>query len=297
MKKFFPSLIKHNKIFCDNAGGTQIPYQVINKCNNFLKYNYLQPGTSNKLSNNLLKDIKDIYKTTNIILNNKNGKIYFASSTSQLTYNLANSLEDYISQNKDNEIILNNFNHEACLTPFERICNKNNLKVNYWSLDNLNINYKNLFEKINKNTCLVVLPHASNILGNIIDIKYICEEIKKINNDILIIADGVAYMPHNIIDVNNYNIDFYLVSFYKFYGLRISALYCKENIEKIIKNQNHYFLENDDNKKLDIGGINYETAYSIIGIKDYLLDLNDKKEFTRDIFCNIMQKSMNYEKL
>ena len=31
MKRFFPALNKYNKyIFCDNAGGTQIPEQVIN---------------------------------------------------------------------------------------------------------------------------------------------------------------------------------------------------------------------------------------------------------------------------
>ncbi len=295
MKKFFPSLISSNKIFCDNAGGTQVPYQVINKCTNFLKYNYLQPGITNKLSSNLLKDIQEIYKTTSIILNNKNGKIFFSSSCSQLAYNLANSLEDHINQNNNNEIILNDFNHEACLTPFERICKKNNLKIHYWSLDNLNINYKNLLNKVNNNTSLVVLPHASNILGNIIDINYICKEIKKINNKTLIVADGVAYMPHDIIDVDNYDIDFYLVSFYKFYGLRISAVYCKKNTEKLLKNQNHYFLDNDDNKKLDIGGINYETAYSILGIKEYLLDINSKKEFTRDYFCNTMQKLKEVE--
>ena len=59
----------------------------------------------------------------NIILNNKEGKIFFGSSTSQLCYNLANSLEEHISVNKNSEIILNDFNHEACLTPFERIGN------------------------------------------------------------------------------------------------------------------------------------------------------------------------------
>jgi len=295
MKKFFPSLNKYNYIFCENAGGSQIPYQVINKSVNFLKNNYLQPSLTNKLSKKLQNDVDEIYKTTNIILNNKEGKIFFASSTSQLSYNLANSLEEHLSLNKNNEIILNDFNHEACLTPFERIANKNNLKIKFWKLDNFNINYNNLFKNINNNTSLIVLPHASNILGNQIDLKYITNKIKNINPNTLVLADGVANMPHDIIDVEDYNIDFYLVSFYKFCGMRISTLYCKKDNEKLLKNQNHYFLEDNVNKKLDLGGINFETAYSILGLKDYLLDIDNNKQFTREIYCNIMTKLINYE--
>lgn len=295
MKKFFPSLSRYNYIFCENAGGTQIPYQVINRCTNFLKTNYLQPGFTNVLSKKLQNDINEINKITNIILNNKEGKIFFGSSTSQLCYNLANSLEPHISVNKNSEIIINDFNHEACLTPFERIGNRNNLKIKYWKLDNFIIDYKSLFKNINNNTSLVVLPHASNILGNQIDLKYITNEIKKINPNTLVLADGVANMPHDIIDVDDYNIDFYLVSFYKFCGLRISTLYCKKGNEKLLKNQNHYFLEDNVYKKLDLGGMNFETAYSILGLKDYLLDIDNNKEFTREIFCKTMTKLINYE--
>ena len=95
-------------------------------------------------------------------------------------------------------------------------------------IDNKNkiyINYNNLFEKINKNTKLLVIPHASNVLGNVLDLKYIIKNIKTINPEIKILVDGVAYVPHCSVDVNDYGVDFYVVSFYKFCGLRISALY------------------------------------------------------------------------
>lgn len=296
MKRFFPSLNSYNYIFCENAGGTQIPYHVVNRCNSVLKFNYIQPGNSNLLSKKLSKDIDDIHKTTNIILNNKNGNIVFASSTSQLCYNLANSLDKYISENKNGEIVLNDFNHESCISPFERIAKKHNIKINYWKLEDLNINYRNLFTLINDNTKIVVLPHASNILGNKIDLKYVISEIKKINEKTLILADGVAFMPHDIVDVDYYDIDFYLVSFYKFCGMRISVLYYKKDIEYLIENQNHYFLQTTS-KKLQIGGINFDTAYSILGIKDYLLDIdNNENEFSREIFCKIMKRFKNYEK-
>ena len=59
------------------------------------------------------------------------------------------------------------------------------------------------------NTSLVVLPHISNVLGNILDIKYLNEECKKINRNVKILVDGVAFLPHKLIDVNNLGIDYY----------------------------------------------------------------------------------------
>ena len=46
MKKFFPSLLNNkNFIFCENAGGSQIPNQVTKQVNKFLENYYIQPGS------------------------------------------------------------------------------------------------------------------------------------------------------------------------------------------------------------------------------------------------------------
>ena len=173
MKKFFPALNKYkNLIFCENAGGSQIPEQVLNSVSNFIENYYVQPGANNYLSKKHSKNLNEINNITNTILNNVNGNIIYGNSCSQLMYNLSHSLEEYLKV-KNGNIVLTNFNHEACITPFERIANKNNLIIKWWSLDSCNenkytINYDTLFESIDQNTSLVVLPHVSNILGNIL---------------------------------------------------------------------------------------------------------------------------------
>ncbi len=302
MQKYFPALVKYkNFIFCENAGGSQVPVQVCKKINNFIESNYIQPGVNNLLSKKLTNDLNEINNITNTILNNKNGNIIYGSSTSQLVYNLANGLENYLINNKENEIILNNFNHESCISPFERIANKNNLKINWWNLNNFEINYNDILNKVNKNTKLVVLPHSSNILGNTFNIKFINNEIKKINPNTLTLVDGVATLAHNLIDVNDLDIDFYLISFYKFCGMRISVLYSKDKNLNQVENQNHYFLEKNSNQKLEIGGFNYENAISIIGLKDYLIDYyyyyyNSKiNKLNRKDFCKIMNNIKSTE--
>jgi selenocysteine lyase/cysteine desulfurase len=244
MKKFFPSLLNNkNFIFCENAGGSQIPNQVTKQVNKFLENYYIQPGSNNLLSNNLTNDLKEINDITNIILNNKKGKIIYGNSCSQLSFNLANGLKENLCDKNENNLIITDFNHEACVSPFERIFQEKNLNIKRQSLNNFSLNYDNIIEKVDNNTKLVILPHASNILGNILNIKYLNKKIKDKNKTTKILVDGVAYMPHDIIDVDLLDIDYYIVSFYKFCGLRISALYIKDENLIDIKNQNHYFLK------------------------------------------------------
>ena len=302
MKKFFPSIQKYNNIiFLDNAAGSQVPKQVLKYFNNNIINNYVQPGYNNYLSKKLDCEINNSIKFINLLINNNNGKIIIGPSTSQIIYNLSNSLNCNFLNN--HEIILSKICHESTLTPFERILSKNKLK--WWDLDiddknKIYINYNNLFKNISKNTKFVVIPHASNVLGNVLDLKYIIKNIKKINPETKILVDGVAYVPHNVIDVNELDIDYYVFSFYKFCGLRISVLYCKNECINDIENQNHYFLENE--KKLEIGGKQYELVTSINGVSKYLNEFNNyiensnfKGKINRKIIVNVMKNINKYE--
>ena len=93
IRKYFPSIVNNeNKVFCENAGGTQIPYKVMNKMKEYIEcYNFEIDGTfdeafcANILSQNALNFV-------NLLLGNKNGKLEFGSSTTQLAFNLSSSL-------------------------------------------------------------------------------------------------------------------------------------------------------------------------------------------------------------
>ena len=133
MKKFFPVLSKSNLIFADNAAGSQIPSHVLNRLNHLLTNNYVQPNYVNNLSQELNDNIKDINYTVNTLFNNKNGKIIYGNSCTQIIYNLVNSLEKTLNI-KNNNIVLSNFTHESCITPFERLANKNDVAIKWWTI-------------------------------------------------------------------------------------------------------------------------------------------------------------------
>ena len=301
MMNSFPALLNYpDLIFCDNAGGTQLPRQVILRVNNLLKNNYVQPFYNNVLSNRLKAELNEITEITKIILNIKDGNIVYGNSATQLVYTLANSL----TINNNDKVIVTEFAHSAMITPFIRKF-KN---VDFWNFtETSSIEYNKLIDKIDQTTTLVVLPHVSNVLGNIIDIKYLSSIIKEKNKNTKILVDGVAYMPHSAIDIDSYNIDYYVVSFYKFYGLRISAIYLTDECLKNVVNQNNMIFNSNqydiNPSKLQLGGINYETAISILGIKDYLLEFYStykkidisKIRFTRNVFVEIMMITERYE--
>jgi selenocysteine lyase/cysteine desulfurase len=314
MKQFFPALNKYsNHLLLNNAAGTQIPNQVIKTVNNFIESGYAQPFDNNILSKINLDNINESKKIVNVFLNNNNnGTIVFGNSSSQLMYILSNSLKEYLSIDNNfskKNIIIADFNHESCITPFERVAYKNSLSLNWWSVsyeeNKISINYKDLFDKVNENTELIIIPHVSNILGNVLDIKYIKNEVNKINTNTKLVVDGVAYMPHNLMDVNDTNVDFYVFSFYKLFGLRISCLYIKNNTFNYnIENQNHIFFNNDNyENKLQIGGINYECLASILGVKNFFLSLaeminyKNTLNFNRSLINYCYNNMTNYEKV
>ena len=286
VQNYFPQL--ENRVYFDNAGGTQLPIQVLEKITNFLKNTYVQPCGYSIQSILNTKMIEQAKNFVSIMMNNRNGNIILGPSATQIASNVSKSLVFHDSD----EIIVSSFSHESAISTFENISNVN---IKYWNVDHdLNYDINKLTSLISNKTKLIVIPHVSNILGNILDIKSIISKIKCIDENIKVYVDGVAYLPHNIIDVCDYNADFYVVSFYKFLGTRISALYIKNGILNNMKNLNHYFL--DGEKKLEIGNIQYEQCVSLIGVKNYLCDVIQEDKFNRNVvvknFEHIRQKEL-----
>ena len=60
---------------------------------------------------------------------------------------------------------------------------------------------------VDKDTVLLSIMAASNISGNIMDIKEIARRAKEINPDIYIVSDAVQHAPHAVIDVEDWDVD------------------------------------------------------------------------------------------
>lgn len=73
---------------------------------------------------------------------------------------------------------------------------------------------------VDKDTCLVSIMAASNISGNIMDIKEIVRRVKEVNPECYVITDTVQHAPHAVIDVEDWGVDAANIAPYKFFGVR-----------------------------------------------------------------------------
>lgn len=82
------------------------------------------------------------------------------------------------------------------------------------------IDVEEVLKHVDKDTCLVSIMAASNISGNIMDIKEIVRRVKEINPEIYVITDTVQHAPHAVIDVEDWGVDAANIAPYKIFGVR-----------------------------------------------------------------------------
>jgi selenocysteine lyase/cysteine desulfurase len=73
-----------------------------------------------------------------------------------------------------------------------------------------------------------------------------------------------------MLDVTDWDVDFYVFSLYKVYGPHYSLLYAKKKHLETLPSINHFFIGKEEVPyKLQPGNVNYELSYSLLGILDY----------------------------
>ena len=256
--------------FFENAGGSYVPKNVIEKLTKFMTSTKVQPYAEYPMSKTAGENMDRATELFAKMINAKKNEIIIGGSTSINLYVLSNALKKYIS--KGDEIIVTNQDHEANISPWRKLKNID-AKIIEWQIDKNTheLNTSDLEKIINDRTKILAVTHCSNIVGSINNLKKICEIAHKKN--IIVIGDGVSYAPHGFPDVKELGVDFYTFSLYKTYGPHLALLYGREEILKDLPNQNHEFLEGQYPYTINPGGPNHEELVSLIGIYEYLDEL------------------------
>ncbi len=256
--------------FFENAGGSYVPQNVIDKLSQFMISTKVQPYAEYPMSKIAGENMDKATELFAQMINAKKNEILIGGSTSINLYVLSNALKKYL--NPGDEIIVTNQDHEANISPWKRL-KEIDAKIIEWkfNLDSHELKISDLQNLITKRTKILAVTHCSNIVGSINNLKKISEIAHK--NNIIVIGDGVSYAPHGFPDVKKLDVDFYTFSLYKTYGPHLALLYGKEEILKDLPNQNHEFLENKYPYTINPGGPNHEELVSLIGIYEYFENL------------------------
>lgn len=270
----FPGLSRGWTLF-DNAGGSQILKGAVERINTFLFEKNVQIGGSYAVSQAAAAALYEARTAAMHLVNaNRPEEIVFGNSTTALLQNLARAMHSQLSAG--DEIIITISDHESNIGPWDRL-QERGVVLKIWPLnkETLTLDLADLAPLMSERTKLVCVTHCSNILGSINPIREIADFVHARGAKICV--DAVAYAPHRAVDVQAFDVDYYVFSLYKTYGPHYALMYGKYDLLLGLDTLYHYFYGRDKVPgKLEPGNPNYELAYSTCGIVDYLVSLGEQ---------------------
>ncbi|RVV96580.1 cysteine desulfurase-like protein [Mesobaculum littorinae] len=270
----FPGL-RDDWVYFDNAGGSQTVRGAIDRITEFLIHRNVQIGgsypTSRAAADALMEGRKAVQDLVGAA---RPEEIVFGHSTTVLMQTLAAAMRSQFAPG--DEIVVSTADHESNIGPWERL-REFGLTIRYWPLDpaTQRLRTEDLLPLLSDRTRLVCVHHVSNILGQVNPVA----EFARIVHDhgARICVDAVAYAPHRLIDVQAWDVDYYVFSLYKTYGPHTAVMYGKYDLLADLDGLYHYFYGKEKVPgKLEPGNPNYELAFAACGIADYLAGLGTR---------------------
>ncbi|MCG8607938.1 cysteine desulfurase [bacterium] len=233
IRQDFPILQKtvhgYPLVYLDNAASAQRPKQVIDVVNYYYSNQHanIHRGVHH-LSETATKEYEVARRAVQRFINAKaSHEIIFVRGTTEAVNLVAFSYgRDRISEG--DEIIISTMEHHSNIVPWQILCEMTGAKLRIAPINDQGEivleDYRKLFSSRTK---IVSMVHVSNSLGTINPVEEIIEIAH--SHDVPMLLDGAQAVPHQPVDVQSLNCDFYAFSGHKVFGpTGIGVLFGKE---------------------------------------------------------------------
>jgi cysteine desulfurase family protein (TIGR01976 family) len=259
--------------FFENAGGSYVPHQVIDRLNHFFKYTKVQPYGLFDSSVAAGEAMEAAYRCVAELLNTDPDQLTFGPSTTMNFYVLAQAFRPDLKP--DDEIIVTNQDHEANIGCWHRL-SEFGIVLKEWQIDPQSgeLDIEDLKDLISSRTRLVCFTLCSNIVGTMNNV----DAINAITHDAgaLSVADGVSFAPHQLVDLDKLGVDLYLFSTYKTFGTHIGVMWGQKEVLAKLESQGHYFNADKPHYRLNPAGPMHAEIAALAGIGAYFDTLYEK---------------------
>ena len=236
IRKEFPFLnLKPNGkpiVYLDNGATTQKPREIIDNIKNFYES---ENGNPHRGAHYLAMKSTEVYedarqKIADFIGARKASEVVFLRNATEALNLLAYSY-GLNNLKEGDEIVISIMEHHSNLVPWQEVCKKTGAKLKFLYVDDdMQIPFSEIEEKVTKNTKIVSITGASNVVGTNPDIEKIVKYARE-KSDAKIILDGAQLVPHRKVNVSELDVDFMAFSGHKMYSaLGIGVLYGKEEL-------------------------------------------------------------------
>lgn len=215
IRKEFPSL-KGNEIYLDSGATSLKPRKVIEAVR---MYEEEFPANVHRgaypWAERATEEYENARKKVAKLLNSKKEEIIFTKNCTE-GINLASFiLSKYV--NRGDRIIVSILEHHANFLPWMRLSKLKGAEFTVVDIDEEGfLDMDDFQRKLTKNTKVVAITMASNVLGTIPPIKDIVELAK--DKGAFVVLDGAQYVPHHSVNVGSLGADFIAFSGHKLFG-------------------------------------------------------------------------------
>lgn len=315
IRKEFPFLnLKPNGkpiIYLDNGATTQKPREIIDNIKNFYES---ENGNPHRGAHYLAMKSTEAYedarqKIADFIGARKASEVVFLRNATEALNLLAYSY-GLNNLKEGDEIVISIMEHHSNLVPWQEVCKKTGAKLKFLYVDDdMQIPFSEIQEKVTKNTKILSITGASNVVGTNPDIEKIVKYTRE-NSDAKIILDGAQLVPHRKVNVSELDVDFMAFSGHKMYSaLGIGVLYGKEEllnkmdvfltggdmIEYVYEDHTTFL---DAPQRFEAGTANVEGAVNLAAAIDFINKygmerIDDYERFLTD-YCYSKLKELDY---
>ena len=259
----------------ENAGGSYVPHQVIDRLNHFFSYTKVQPYGPFASSVAAGDAMDDGYTCMAALLNADPDDITLGPSTSMNFYVLAQAVKPLIEPG--DEVIVTNQDHEANVGCWRRLA-ASGAVIKEWRIDPQTgeLAIEDLQRLVSDRTRLVCFTLCSNIVGTMNDVGAICDIAHA--QGALAIGDGVSFAPHQVLDAPASGLDLYLFSTYKTFGTHVGVMWGRSSILDALEPQGHYFNRDLPHYRFNPAGPLHAEIAALAGIGEYI-ETVDKHHF------------------
>jgi cysteine desulfurase / selenocysteine lyase len=122
--------------------------------------------------------------------------------------------------------------HHSSILPWQTVAESRGAEIAYLETDEEGLlPLSNVKDKLDERVKVIVIAHASNVLGTILPVKEICDIAK--DRGIKVIVDGAQAVPHLPVNMQSLGCDFYAFSSHKMLGpMGLGVLWGKKELLK-----------------------------------------------------------------
>ena len=215
-------------VYLDNGATSQKPQVVIDAIDNYYSK---QNANIHRGVHTLSQEATSAYEHSRnklcAFVNAKHShEVIFTKGTTDGINLVAAGFKDLI--NESHEVLISAMEHHSNIVPWQMLCERTGAKLRVMPInDDGELILDKSLAMISERTAIIALVHISNTLGTINPVADIIKEAHK--HHVPVLLDGAQAVPHQSVDVQELDCDFYVFSAHKMFGpTGVGILYGKE---------------------------------------------------------------------